>query len=423
MVDTPLPDTIVVDVDYYDDAEKKKLQAFPTASAIESLVGKPLHISKAEFLTYYLFHRIKLGSPGYRDYDSVASRIGTSLGAIGECVDFEHGTVRTPGDFTQQLTEVTEHIGESIGLSVVGRIHGLTEADWQPIPEQKGRGAKPSFDFQIASDGETFVQVETKGSSVANNRDLSNAVKAQKSKIDEKKAKLAALSTRGEDPNPASLRYGTITVVDARPDGNVRCLLTDPPPELMRENPKAFRTVSRLRHLRDWISFLSPRSPFAAALATRVADLEAIGDSYELDGVPLLRGSGEPFAFEPYGLSHWGHSSFMATKSRVTNGPAGGVVIQLSRRLLFLFGIRESLLTIAADQDFEKILTFNAEVGSTEKTVECTFSERRFTDLDLPASVRESARKSGGYFHFLLSGILNYSREGLVFGILPLPEE
>ncbi len=420
MVSSPLPGPIVVDVEYYDDDEKRKLLAYPTAPAIKILVANPLQIPKAEFLTYYLFHRIKIGAPGYRDYKSVAEKIHRSLEAIGECIDYQHGSVRTPKGFTRQLTEISEHVGEAIGLSVASRIHGLTEADWSPIPEQRGRGAKPSFDFQIASDGEQFVQVETKGSSVSDNRSHSGAVKAQKARIDEKKGKLAALSAPGDDPNPASLRYGTITIIDGRQDGNARCLLVDPPPEQMPRDPKLFRVISRIRHLRDWISFLSPRSPFAAALATRFADLEALRDPSELDGIPLLRGSGEQFNFEPYGTGRWSHSSFMATKSRVTNGPAGGVVMQLSSSNLFLFGVRESLLLSAAKQDFEDIVSFKAETGSTQKVVDCTFSSGRFSDLDLPDSVRDMAKKSGAYFHFPLSGVLHYSAEGLVFGLLPL---
>ncbi len=230
-------DTIEVEVSFYDDAEEAKLLAYPTAAAMQALVAKPLEIPKAEFLTYYLFHRIKLGTEGYRDYNSVAQKVHLWLGAIGECIEYEDGSVRTPHGASQQLTEVSEHVGEAIGLSVMSRIHGLTGADWAPIPEERGRRARPSFDFQIASDGRQFVQVETKGSSVKDNRVLSDAVKAQKRKIDEKKARLAELAKNGGDPNPAGLRYGTITVVDARKDGNVRCLLTDPPPEQVDEDP------------------------------------------------------------------------------------------------------------------------------------------------------------------------------------------
>ena len=413
-------DTIEVEVCFYDDAEKTQLLAYPTASVMQALVAKPLEIPKAEFLTYYLFHRIKLGTEGYRDYASVARRVHLSLGYIGECIDYADGSVRTPHGAMQQLTEVSEHVGEAIGLCVMSRIHGLTEADWAILPAKKGA---PAFDFQIASDRKQFVQVEAKGSSVADNRVLSDAVKAQKRKIADKKVLLNERAKEGKDRYPAALRYGTIAVVDARKDGNVRCLITDPPPDHVDEDPARFRLLNRMRRLRDWICFLSPRSALAAALATRVADLETLKDPFELDGVPLLRGTGEPFDIEPYGIGNWRHSTFMASKSRVTDGPAGGVVIQLSERELFFFGIRENLLVMAANQKFGELTRYKAEVDSMRKTVECTFSAGRYPSLDLPPSIANSATKKGGYVHFPLSGKLNYSPEGLVFGILPLPEK
>ena len=39
--------------------------------------------------------------------------------------------------------------------------------------------------------------------------------------------------------------------------------------------------------LRDIISFVAPRSQLAAALSTRLADLMAVSDPFQLDGVPL----------------------------------------------------------------------------------------------------------------------------------------
>lgn len=416
-------DTIEVDVSFYDHTEETKLLAYPTAAAIQELVAQPMYISKAEFLIHYLFHQIKLGTPRYRDYDSVAEKVHLWLGAIGESIDYERGSVRRHLDAKQQLNDVSEHVGEAIGLSVMNRIHGLTEADWSPIPEQRGRGAKPSFDFQIASDGKRFVQVETKGSSVLDNRALCAAVKAQKQRIDNKKAALTALAVKKQDPNPASLRYGTIAVVDARQNGNVRCLLTDPPPEPVDEDPATFRLLSRMRWLRDVIGFLSPRSTLAAALATRIASLEVLRNPFELDEVALLRGNASEFDITPYGIFNWHHSSFMMAKSRVTDGPAGGVVLQLSEQELFFLGIREDLLVMAADQSFEKITDYKAEAGTEKKTVDCTFSIGRYHALGLPPSIKQSAEKAGGYYHFPLSGDLNYSPEGLVFGVLLLPSE
>lgn len=87
---------IQVDVAHYGAAERQKLLRYPTRTVMQELVEKPLEVPKAEFLTYYLFHRIKLGTPGYQDYAPVSRRLHSWLGAIGECIDYDGNTIRTP---------------------------------------------------------------------------------------------------------------------------------------------------------------------------------------------------------------------------------------------------------------------------------------------------------------------------------------
>ena len=113
----------------------------------------------------------------------------------------------------------------------------------------------------------------------------------------------------------------------------------------------------------------------------------------------------------------------MSTKSKVTDGPAGGIVIQLSVEELLFLGIREELLSLAANQRFGAILNYKAVIGSVRKRVECTFSKTRFDDLRLPPRLEQLTTKKGGYYRFHLSGLLNYSPEGLVFGLLPIRVE
>jgi hypothetical protein len=413
-------ESVRVEVSFYNDDERAKLLRYPTASVIEGLTKQAIDIPTAEFLAYYLFHRKRVGTPGYRDYRSIEQRLDNALASLDGCIEFDGHSIHTPAGAQHQLTEISEHVGESVGLSVVARIHDVTEADWAPIPTQGGRNASPTFDFEMASDGQMFVQVENKGSSVLDNRRLDETVKAQYRRIVGKKAKLSARAAAGTDPYPASLRYGTITAVDPRTDGNVRCLLTDPPPEPRDETPRRFRLLQRMRFIRDWVSVISVRSQLAAALSTRVADLEMMGDPFELNGVPLRRGNGRPFDFTPY-RAFGPHSSFLANKSRVVDGPAGGEIVRLSTDALFMLGIREDLVVLAASQDAEGILTYRNPASTIEKTVECVVSRARIRSLRLPESIMEQAEASGQYFRFELSGQLQYSPFGLVFGVLPLP--
>jgi hypothetical protein len=355
-------DTIRVDVAFYDEVEKERLLRYPTGSVMKELVKRPIDVPTSEFLSYFLFHRRRPGMLGYQSPAAIGKKLDVALSILDAGIEFNGHSICTAEGVLQQLTEISEHTGEAIGLSVVSRIHGLTEADWTPIEERRGRGASPTFDFQLASNGQHFVQVENKGSSVIDNRILADAIRAQKRRISEKKSKLRELGEKGSDPYPARLRYGTITAVDRRKDGNARCLLTDPPPGEIDDNPRRFRLLRRMRFLRDWISFVSVRSQLASALSTRVADFEAMRDPFELDRVPLRKGNGERFEFVPSNIVR-PHSSFFANKSRVTDGPAGGVVLQLSTRELFLAGIREELVTIASDQSFEGIAAYRAPYG------------------------------------------------------------
>ena len=421
MAITTVPQGVIrVDVDFYDDVERDALLKYPTADSLRHLVASsPLEIPTAEFLTYYLFHRKKLGTLQYRNYKSISSRISQATETLDGCVDLNR-SIHTARGVVEQLIDVTEHIGEGIGLAVASRIHDLTEADWGLLRPKRGPKALPSFDFEIASDGQGFVQVENKGSSARDNRVKSPSVKQHRREIATKKRKLRVATRLRTDPYPAALRYGTITVVDGRSKGNVRCWLTDPPSTDAVNNPRRFRLLRRVKFLRDWISFISGTSQLAVALSTRAVDLDELENPFELDRVALRRGNNRKFSFGSM-RTLGNHSTFFWTKSRVSDGPAGGVVLQLSSTEMFFAGIREDLVSLAAEQDFGRILEYRAEVGTLEKTVDCVFSESRFLKLSLPGSVRERAIRSGNYFSFDLDGVLHYSPAGLVFGVLRLP--
>jgi len=111
------------------------------------------------------------------------------------------------------------------------------------------------------------------------------------------------------------------------------------------------------------------------------------------------------------------------TAEFLTDGPAGGVVLQLSTDALFLAGVREELVTMASEQNFELISRYTSPTGTQEKRVECVFSRARSQSLRLPVSIRNSARESAAYLAFQLTGQIHYSPAGLVFGLLPLPPE
>ena len=99
-------ETIRVDVGFFSDEDRRALLQYPTADTLEELTAEPIEISTAEFLTYYLFHRQRLGTPGYRDYSSVGRKLGIALSGLADCVEFTKHSIRTAEGVTHQLSEI-----------------------------------------------------------------------------------------------------------------------------------------------------------------------------------------------------------------------------------------------------------------------------------------------------------------------------
>ena len=405
---------ISVSVEYYNDVHRQKLNRYASCSEIQTIVNDGVRIPLAEFLTYYWFHLKGSGLSGFENYSAIESEFSENLAYLRRFVGFS-GSLMTVKAGAQRLpNEVIEHIGESVALSVVNRIHGLTQADWSRIDTSS---KDKSLDFELASDGKNLIQVEAKGHFTKSG--TNTAKKGLWEKLKDIEAKKLDVRAKSQHLHSVLL-YGAIVSFGAPSPEEIRCWICDPPAEEMEIDPRAFRLVSRMRFLRDFITLISPKSAFSAALSTRTAALEALSNPFLLDGVPLKRGSGYPFNYRP--LNSWArkHSSFMTTKSRVRDFPAGGIVFELSDSELFLIGIREELLNMAANQDFGAILDYRVEPYSESHEVDCAYSQTRFELSRLPAIIPEAKKGSDGYYRFSLSGELHFSDAGLVFGILPL---
>ena len=280
------------------------------------------------------------------------------------------------------------------------------------------------FDYQhMAANADYLIEVETKGSCIKQaSTGHPESIRQHKKNISEKKIKIAERENKSGKKMGPCLRYGTIAAIHHEHGTGPKCILVDPPDDIGPIRPGVFRLLSRLHFLKDWISFISPRSQLTHALVMRIVDLEALADPFELNGVPLRKATGEAFSFGQFNPFTGKHSSFFANKSRVIDGPAGGVVLQISDRQCFFYGIREDLVELASKQAFEQLLSYKEDAAaSVVKTVECRFTKDTFEDLILPEEISRSAEQSGNYVWFKLSGQLHYSQEGLVFGILPLP--
>jgi hypothetical protein len=395
-------ESIRIDVSFYNAEEAAKLLAYPNAKELLRVTSSAIYVPTSEFLSYYLLHRKKTGAPRYRNLRSMGYSISEALSNLNGLVSFNGHSICTAADVSAQLPEISEHLGEAVGLSVVSNIHKLIDADWQPIPTKSGPRGKPTLDFETASDGTGIVQLEAKGSSVNNNGKFSDAVRAQKQRIVAKK--------EAHRLDEGAIRYGTIAVMDNRTDGNVKCWLLDPPPDSGSQDPKHVRLRKRLRFLAKWISFISPRSQLSSALATRVASLDRMSDPFELDGLPIFKGLNEEFA---------NTEGFFSSKSQLADASAGGILLPLGKTGVFFLGINSYLLGLAKTQSFEQILSFRLTNFSAQRSVQCRVSRRNFERLDLPSSITEVAPRTASRISFTLGGQLHQSSSGLVFGALP----
>ena len=171
------PRVIQVDVKPYDEEQERLLRSYSdeVSRALDRMLISPTAIPVSEFLTYYLLHR--KGRKGYRSLLEIQTRTAAAKASLDQIVDYEGGSIYVAeGDYGLPK-DVTEHIGEAIGISVVSSIYGLTGADWEPIdvPVVDGVLAR-AMDFEIAATATQIVQVETKGSAVKTNVLKSSAI-------------------------------------------------------------------------------------------------------------------------------------------------------------------------------------------------------------------------------------------------------
>ncbi len=215
--------------------------------------------------------------------------------------------------------------------------------------------------------------------------------------------------------------YGTIAVLNDRPDSVTQCLLVDPPPSFF-SNASQFKILSRLEFIAELISLLGPSSTLAASLQTRTNSLSKLRDITLLDRVPLLRGNGEEYSFESNRIG--GHNSWFNGKTVVLHESVGGQVNIVRPDMMFFIGIQEELVAYATQQDFDKIVNYGFKSGSRRETLECVVPNGRFRSAFSPHLNIENGnlRMVGSYVHFQVPALLHFTQSGLVFGTAEVPK-
>lgn len=407
------PACISINVAYYDDEERRKLQQV-LGDDILGGPAKTIVVLTPDFCVYYIYYKLRSSLPGYSSHKELARKWYFALCEIDGQLIFANESIRL-AQLAESNRGTTERFGEAIGLSVASRLHGLHDGDWARIPETN-KHKTFDFDRPLASDGSRFISLETKGSSVADNSKRAD-VSHQKGSIKKKKESGAVSGSSN------TVCYGTIGVLDDRDTSVAQCWLVDPPADVSGD-PYRFKVLSRLEFIASWISFLGNRSQLASSLWTRLASLEAMSDVSQFAGIPLRNGSRKEFSRETFS-SGGGHNQWFASKSVVIDEPVGGSVYTVSQDFLFFIAIQEELVVLAAAQDFAGVATYSFSAKVAWKSVECVVPYARFQRefQKTMGSRSPQVRRVGGHARFIIEGHVFFCQSGLVFGVLPVNQD
>jgi len=388
--------TIDFRVDYYDADHAKKLSAYNEADTIRALAGTTLSIPAAEFLTYCLFVDKRVGVTGIGSYDELRASLEDDLAQFNRGLIITSNSIATLLIGDQQIYHLTEKVGVAVALSLANRIHGLTEADWRPIPT----GTAKTLDFDYAATLTAYVQIEAKGAAVNDN--------TRHKKFGEKAADITAK----KDTLPAKAgkfpvsTYGTIAVLDQRSDSVLQCWLLDPPGQSPRRDPVHQRILNRLHFAAESLEVIIPKSNFVTQLYKRIAE---IAEAENLDN------------YNQRPLDKWGsdwEQNIVASHAHTLDQKVFGVVLRLSDGSRFFYGIRREWLTVLERQDMEKlsVLEWTPETVLTP----LFFRESEIEDdkrTDIAANIPESSPKKSRKLVAHVAS-LNTTTAGRVYGFI-----
>lgn len=404
--------TICVDTEALDSVHLTGLQQYSFAINLNAIHGVATDVHTGDFLAYCLFHRQDPGRPNYDTFAKCFSQQNQAATWLDGCIEFNGYSISTSPPGVDPPIDVKERYGEAIGLCIADRLYGLHGADWQKIPIQRGRNAQKTNDWKIAAGSTGFAELETKGSY---NQGLFDAPSGHVNSIAAKK------NVYRNSQLPATELLGTIAVLGDDPTIPIKCWLLDPPTFGVDEDPGKYQLLARLRFIRDWYAFISPRSIFASVLSDRIGVLEALRDISVLDNVPLRGSSGEILDVSPYeGVSQ---SRLFGSRSRIAGRNAGGMVLHWSGSHLMFSGIEGDLARLAVEQNHAAIRKFSYAPLAEKMSIHCTLSDKRFKKLSEEGQVEKAERDSQGYWHFTRQTTCFRSSSGVYIGWVPLKSQ
>lgn len=408
---------IQIDVAYYNDEQRRLFQRFPNAEIINNAVEDGITITVDEFLTYMMF-TWQMDLDGFRTYVELRNQIENNLGAVNEFLSFNNGSVQANviGNDLMQ-TGYTERIGVSLGLSLMNKIHSLTAADWKKIPTAPGRNGHPTFDYEfpIASTGTRFIQSENKGSAIENNTDQSGTVNRHYNSIVTKKEYVRNEEARQQIQLHQNLYYGTIGVLDNRPNSNARIWLVDPPAFEIEMEPRKYRLLARLKYYLDEFTNIGVKKKITESLKKRIKEIETAKDYNQFNFVKL----DDKF---PVSGGYYLYMEGNVFANVDTNEAFGRVfLVEEKQRIVpFLLAFPKAIMRLIIRQDFESILKYEYSPDFMKENISVLirFAKPEYFEMNLSEKLNFVFNEKSRFFETVYYGKVNHTSDGRIFGVL-----
>lgn len=395
--------TINVKVDYYDAEEKENFEHYPNAQAIQDIVGKHIRIDLGEFWAYMMF-KDQQNYPGFRTYEELEQQIPRRYSHFVDFFNFHNGSISVH-ERPKATNEVRERYGEAVSLCLISQLHSLHEADWETIPESNQEKTL-DYAIPIASNNEIYIQVESKGSFVDDNRRKNSSISSHKSSIHGKKSEQ-------RENNPNNIYYGVISVLDERVDSVAQSWLVDPPAQDIGTSPTRDKLLKRLYFYWRNLKVINPRTPILQVLKNRIEVIRVADDYEQFDGLALQDINGEPIKIQEGRFTNY---------SSINEEEIIGQIIPVDETTVFFYGFATELYQILSDQKFDPIRFYEFEPSaSTYNEVLCVIRKTKANELKIPKSIQQDGETKSDFFRFSLLGEILTTRAGRAFGFLNYP--
>ncbi len=406
-----------IDIAYYNDEQRNLFQGFPNAASLNQIVQNGITITEDEFLAYMMF-TWQMDVNGFRTYADLRALVQDNLGAVNQLLSFNNGSIqaRVIGNDLMQ-TEYTERIGVSLGLCLLNKIHNLTAADWKKIPTVPGRNGHPTFDFDIpiASMGNNFIQGENKGSAVTDNSIQNNSIEAHYSSLIRKKRYVREQETQMQIPIHQNLYYGTIGVLDNRPNSKAKIWLVDPPAFEIEMDPKKYKLIARLNFYLDEFRNIGVKKRITEALEERIKEIELSKDFMQLNFKIL----DDKF---PVSGGYYLYMEGRMFASIDTNEAFGRIFLieDKQRVAAYLIAYPKTIMRLIVRQDFEAILdyAYSSDFMKEKIQVLMKYSNSDFAEYKLQDNLKFIFNERNRFFEAIYFGKVNYTSDGRIFGVL-----